>query len=149
MPSYTTFESRLKNSTAMFCVKCSPTCFTDTFPTIHPKQFPTLIPGNTTILTMPKTRRNVGATWPNKPGCLHFQSFAEHYNCTRGNIFHLLYINSLLRHLQILDCMNMEKASLLVPTELGRGGFESLLEYDSKAQPPVCILWYPLHIARY
>jgi hypothetical protein len=37
----------------------------------------------------------------------------------------------------------MEEASLLVPAELGRGGFESLLEHDSKAQPPLCILWYP------
>ncbi len=28
------------------------------------------------------------------------------------------------------------EASLLVPTELGRRGFESLLEHDSKTQPP-------------
>ena len=27
--------------------------------------------------------------------------------------------------------------------------FELLLEHDSKAQPPVCILWYPLHITCY
>jgi hypothetical protein len=27
--------------------------------------------------------------------------------------------------------------------ELGRGGFESLLEHNSKAQLPLCILWYP------
>jgi hypothetical protein len=34
------------------------------------------------------------------------------------------------------------EASFLVPTESGRGGFKSLLEHDSKAQPPLCILWY-------
>ncbi len=27
--------------------------------------------------------------------------------------------------------------------------FESLLEDDSKAQPPLCILWYPLHTTSY
>jgi hypothetical protein len=43
----------------------------------------------------------------------------------------------------------MEEASLLVPTELARGGFESFLEHDSKAQPPLCILWYPLHTTSY
>jgi hypothetical protein len=31
------------------------------------------------------------------------------------------------------------EASLLVPTESGRKGFESLLEHDSKTQPPLCI----------
>jgi hypothetical protein len=35
------------------------------------------------------------------------------------------------------------KHLFLVPMESGRGGFESLLEHDSKAQPPLCILWYP------
>ena len=39
------------------------------------------------------------------------------------------------------------EASLLVPRESGRGGFESLLEHDSKAQPPVCIHGVSLHIA--
>ena len=39
------------------------------------------------------------------------------------------------------------EASLLVPTESGRRDFESLLERDSKAQPPVCIHWVSLHIA--
>ncbi len=34
----------------------------------------------------------------------------------------------------------------MVPTELGSGGFESLLEHDSKAQPPSCICLV-LHIA--
>jgi hypothetical protein len=43
----------------------------------------------------------------------------------------------------------MEEASLLVPTELGRGGFESLLEHDSKAQLPLCIIWYPLNTTSY
>jgi hypothetical protein len=43
----------------------------------------------------------------------------------------------------------MEKASLLVLTELGKGGFESLLEHDSTAQPPLCILWYPSHTTSY
>ncbi len=28
-------------------------------------------------------------------------------------------------------------------------GFKSLLEHDSKAQPPLCILWYPSHTASY
>ena len=32
---------------------------------------------------------------------------------------------------------NHPEASLLVPTELGRGGLESLLEHDSKAQLPL------------
>ena len=32
------------------------------------------------------------------------------------------------------------EASLLVPTELGRGVFESLLEHDSKAQLPLCLV---------
>jgi hypothetical protein len=34
----------------------------------------------------------------------------------------------------------VEEASLLVPTESGRGGFESLLEHDSKAQLPFVYL---------
>jgi hypothetical protein len=34
----------------------------------------------------------------------------------------------------------VEEASLLVPTELGRGGFESLLEHDSKAPALVYLL---------
>ena len=38
------------------------------------------------------------------------------------------------------------EASLLVPMESGRGGFESLLEHDSKAQPPLCTC-LDLHIA--
>ncbi len=33
-----------------------------------------------------------------------------------------------------------KKASLLVPTESGRGGFKSLLEHDSKARPPFVYL---------
>ena len=42
------------------------------------------------------------------------------------------------------------EASLLVLAELGRGGLISLLEHDSKAQPPpLCILWYPLHTTSY
>jgi hypothetical protein len=52
-------------------------------------------------------------------------------------------------HTQILGITKMEEASLLVPTELGRGGFESLLEHDFKAQLPLCILWYPLHPTSY
>ena len=67
----------------------------------------------------------------------------------RGNhhsFISFLFIG-LLRHLQTLDRTNMEEASLLVPTESGRGGFESLLEHDSKAQPPVCTHWVSLHIA--
>jgi hypothetical protein len=43
----------------------------------------------------------------------------------------------------------MEDTSLLVPMELGKGGFKSLLEHDSKAQPPLCILWYPLNTTSY
>ena len=39
------------------------------------------------------------------------------------------------------------EASLLVPTESGRRDFESLLERDSKAQPPVCIHRVLIHIA--
>jgi hypothetical protein len=54
--------------------------------------------------------------------------------------FHLFYLNGLLLHTQILRNTKVEEASLLVPMELGRGGFESLLEHDSKAQPPFVYL---------
>jgi hypothetical protein len=50
-------------------------------------------------------------------------------------------ISRLLLHTEILGSKKLEEASLLVPAESSRRGFESLLEHDSKAQPPLCICW--------
>jgi hypothetical protein len=50
-------------------------------------------------------------------------------------------INGLLLHTEILGSVKMEEASHLVPRDLGRGGFETLSEHDSKAQPSLCTHW--------
>ncbi len=97
-----------------------------------------------------KTRRNIGGdmAWQAR-----LPAFAQFHWALRSNFwkdisFILSPANS-PSHTQILGSTKMEEASLLVLTELGRGGFESLLVHDSKAQPPLCILWYPLHTTTY
>jgi hypothetical protein len=74
-----------------------------------------------------------------KPGFPPSHNFIEHYDRTSGNTFHLLYHGGPPHHTQILESTKLEEASLLVPTEPGRRGFESLLEHDSKTQLPLCI----------
>jgi hypothetical protein len=86
-----------------------------------------------------KTRNNVGGVPLGKPGFLSSHNFIEHYGRMSGNTLHLLYHSGPLHHTQILGSTKLEEASLLVPTELGRRGFESLLEHNSKTQLPLCI----------
>ncbi len=68
-----------------------------------------------------KTRRNVGGDMARQAGLPAFSQF--HWalrSYTGGATFLIHFIYRLLRHLQTLDCTNMEEASLLVPTESGR-----------------------------
>jgi hypothetical protein len=49
--------------------------FTDTYPTSHPQQSLTSIPGNAIILTMLRHKETLGGTWLDKPGCLLLKKF--------------------------------------------------------------------------
>ena len=74
-------------------------------------------------------------------GCLLLPSSLEHYNYNRTPRNHAYCLSTQRANaLALLETWKwkMVKASLLVPTGLGEG-FESILEHDSKAHPPLCV----------
>ncbi len=149
MPFCTTLENKLKNSTTTSPAKMINRMFHRHIPNYTSPTASHLDPRQCTHPDNVETQRNVGGAWLDKPGCLPLPSLIEHYDQTFRKISFTLSPANSPSHTQILGSTKMEEASLLVLAELGTWGFESLLEHDSKAQPPLWILWYPLHTTSY